>query len=101
MANKWQHWKTSYMKSVLPQLIQQNTIRLWNTHSTCLQKSNKDEEIVHRKDFLDEKDLKRAFEVLGQPVTSEDLTNMIKMVGVKGKDKITLDEFKEFFKNQL
>lgn len=48
-----------------------------------------------------ENDLKRVFEVLGQSVTQEDLTNMIKMVGIKGKDKITYEEFKDFFKKQL
>ena len=48
-----------------------------------------------------ESDLRRVFETLGQSVTPEDLTNMVKMVGVKGKDKITYDEFKDFFKKQL
>ncbi len=58
-------------------------------------------ELNNRKGYLVENDLKRVFEILGQAVTQEDLSNMVKMVGLKGKDKITYEEFKDFFQKQL
>ena len=57
--------------------------------------------MTNRKGYLVESDMKKAFEALGQSVTSEDLTNMVKMIGIKGKDKITYEEFYEFFKKQI
>jgi Ca2+-binding EF-hand superfamily protein len=38
-----------------------------------------------------------VFEILGEPITDEELNTMIKIAGIKSNDKINFKEFVDFF----
>ena len=50
-----------------------------------------------KKGFISTKDLKEVFELLGECITEEEVTTMIKIAGIKSSDKINFQEFSDFF----
>ena len=41
--------------------------------------------------------MKEVFEIMGEPLTDEELKTMIKLAGLKSNDKINFKEFVDFF----
>lgn len=52
---------------------------------------------VEKKGYISSADLRAVFELLGETVTDEELTTMIKIATQKSGDKINFKDFVDFF----
>jgi len=52
---------------------------------------------VEKKGYISSQDLRAVFELLGETVTDEELTTMIKIATQKSNDKINFKDFVDFF----
>ena len=50
-----------------------------------------------KKGWISTDDLKFVFEILGESITDQEVNTMIRIAGIKSKDKINFNEFVDFF----